>query len=49
MKFYEIWYKDGSKAVTFYRDEGMIVPAWDMPKAEDMVDPAMHDTGPCYA
>lgn len=54
---YKIEYEDGSKetskVVTFYRDEGMIVPAWDMPKAEDIVDPtdvpvpdpAMHDTG----
>ena len=49
---YEIEYKDKKGKVSlFYRDEGMIVPAREMPKPEDITDPsdlpspnpAMHD------
>jgi hypothetical protein len=38
---YEISYKDGSgKTTTFFRDIAMIVPAPEMPRAEDIVDPS---------
>jgi len=49
---YEIEYKDSKNNVKlFYRDEGMIVPAHEMPKPENITDPsdlptpnpAMHD------
>ena len=32
--------KDAKKATTYHRDVGMIVPANQMPKAENLIDPA---------